>query len=98
MVLINSIMLGNMIKGYLGSKALNKISGIKNRIASFFFFFFSSFIHNRLDNIQVNGHSKKPEANLLFGARSLSELKLRESIAKQSLPGAISENTSACNR
>mgnify|MGYP001242302200 CR=1 FL=1 len=95
MVLINSIMLGNMIKGYLGSKAGNKISGIKNPVlrrgvGKFLAGTGLDVLFPSLESIPRN-----PEANLLFGARSLSELKLRESIAKQShQAGAIGESTS----
>ena len=74
---------GNIVQGYLGKKANQKLGGIKNplarRLAG------SLLGASPLGQIipGLNNPPRNPDQNLLFGARNLSELQLREQLVSQ---------------
>ena len=75
--------LGNIVSGYLGNKANQKISGINNPVARRLAgtLLGASPLGSYLPGL--SNPPRNPDANLLFGARNLSELQLRDQIARQ---------------
>lgn len=75
--------LKNIASGYLGAKANQKLSGIKNpharRIAG-------NLLGNAFGEYipGLSNPPRNPDQNLLFGARMLSELQMRQELSEQS--------------
>lgn len=74
---------GNIVKGYLGQKANQKLGGIKNPLARRLAgsLLGASPIGSFIPGL--NNPPRNPDQNLLFGARNLSELQLREQLLTQ---------------
>ena len=85
--------LKNIVSGYLGNKANQKIGGIRNPIAR-------RIAGNLLGSSAIGEYipglrnpPRNPDQNLLFGARMLSELQLRQELQQQSEQfGVLNQN------